>query len=197
MKLCTKCGAQLADEATFCAKCGTSLNAAPAPQNSAPQNPNPVNAAPMGYAPNGYAAPMGYAPYGYAPVRQKAYVDPVKARAKKLAIFNFVYAVSIALACFFTAFSFLFADIYSSGSISASYYSGYSVDVYTHMSFEEISPVFAGIFSATALGFGIVSFIFGLKEKDNPEKMFGGIARFAIGLIATVFSIIMLAEIYG
>ena len=193
MKLCTKCGAQLADEATFCAKCGTSLNAAPAPQNSAPQNPNPVNAAPMGYAPNGYAAPMGYAPYGYAPVRQKAYVDPVKARAKKLAIFNFVYAVSIALACFFTAFSFLFADVRSYSYVNYNY----SLDVESYLRFEEISPVFAGIFSATALGFGIVSFIFGLKEKENPEKMFGGIARFAIGLIATVFSIIMLAEIYG
>ena len=192
MKLCTKCGAQLADEATFCAKCGTSLNAAPAPQNSAPQNPNPANAAPMGYAPNGYAAPMGYAPYGYAPVRQKAYVDPVKARAKKLAIFNFVYAVSIALACFFTAFSFFYADVRSYANISYSY-----IDVHSYLRFEEISPVFAGIFSATALGFGIVSFIFGLKEKENPEKMFGGIARFAIGLIATVFSIIMLAEIYG
>ena len=193
MKLCTKCGAQLADEATFCAKCGTSLNAAPAPQNSAPQNPNPANAAPMGYAPNGYAAPMGYAPYGYAPVKQRPYVDPVKARAKKLAIFNFVYAISIALACFFTAFSFLFADIRSYSYVNYNY----SLDVESYLRFEEISPVFAGIFSATALGFGIVSFIFGLKEKDNPEKMFGGIARFAIGLIATVFSIIMLAEIYG
>lgn len=83
MIICPSCGAQNADRASFCVKCGTTLTAAPAPgswqQPSGDLSSTPGGGAPAGWgtpsgAPGnpsgGFANPPGYTP---APLSQQGY----------------------------------------------------------------------------------------------------------------------------
>jgi uncharacterized RDD family membrane protein YckC len=71
---CSKCGTNLADNATFCTSCGTQISSAPAlaPAGS----PLPLNSgAPAAVVPSAYAGsvPPVYVQPGYVPVAQVAY----------------------------------------------------------------------------------------------------------------------------
>ena len=182
MKFCNKCGAQFADEATFCTKCGNSLNATPVNPNPAPVNPNPAPqgyAAPQGYVPQGYAAPQGYAPY------VKPYVDPVKAREKKSALFGFLFNICLALYSFFTALSvviaYIYTYVYTTISSSGSYYTYYYANssAYSYLWLDETCSYIGTALSACVLAFGIVSFVFRLKDTDLNKKL-SGITHFVV-----------------
>ena len=113
-------------------------------------------------------APMGYAPmpnYGYAPMPKKPFNPDI------LNVFKLVYDIAMIM---FVCFSLL----------------------YMRFAWESLTwSILAGLMSSTALGFGIVGFVFGMKETDKAKKM-DALSRFIIGIIVFIVSIVLMAYAY-
>ena len=174
MKTCRTCGAQYNDDAVFCTNCGNILDSAPA--NPAP-NPTPT------YAPNmAYSQPAPMAPL----------MQPKKKQTG--AVFGFLFDMCLLLYSVFSFLSIVYAwvytSIYSSGYYSYSYYatSNYWLD--------ETCVILAFVMSMPLLAFGIVSFVFGLKEKEDATKKFAGLTRFITGIVLFIVSIIVMSVHY-
>ncbi len=124
---------------------------------------------------NTYNPQMGYAPMNQRPAPESS------GDTNKLAIFNFVFDLLTALFLCFTLMG-----IFSAGV-------GY-LDYYSHIRFG-----WGWLYTAMAivpgiLGFGIVSFIFGLKQKKGDlTKKLPAIFRFILGIVLFLFSIIAYA----
>ncbi len=171
MKFCRTCGAQYTDEAAFCANCGNVLD-------SAPVNPNPAPT----YAPNmAYAQP---APAPAAPLLQ-----PKKKQTG--AVFGFLFDICLLLYSVFSFLSIVFAWVYT--SIYPSGYYSYSYHATSNYWLDETCIVLAFIMSMPLLAFGIVSFVFGLKEKEDDTKKFAGLTRFITGIVLFIVAIIVMS----
>lgn len=113
-------------------------------------------------------APMGYAPmpnYGYAPMPKKPFNPDI------LNVFKLVYDIAMIM---FVCFSLL----------------------YMRFAWESLTwSILAGLMSSTALAFGIVGFVFGMKEADKAKKM-DALSRFIIGIIVFIVSIVLMAYAY-
>ena len=169
MKFCRTCGAQYNDDAVFCTNCGNVLDSAPV--NPAP-NPTPA------YAPNmAYSQP---APAPMAPLMQ-----PKKKQTG--AVFGFLFNLCLLL---YSVFSFL-AVVYA--YVSTSTYSYYA---YSNFWFDETCVILSFVMAFPLLAFGIVSFVFGLKEKEDATKKFAGIFRFIAGIVLFIVSIIVMSVQY-
>ena len=114
-------------------------------------------------------APMGYAPmpnYGYAPAPKKPFNPEI------LNVFKLVYNISLVM---FACFAF--------------FYLRFLLESFTW-------SILASLMSSTALAFGIVGFVFGMKEADKAKKM-DALSRFIIGIIVFIASVVMIAYAYA
>ena len=121
---------------------------------------------------NTYNPQMGYAPMNQRPTPESS------GDTNKLAIFNFVFDLLTALFLCFTLMGILSADTrYFDYLSSIRFGRGW---LYIAMA------IVPGI-----LGFGIVSFIFGLKQKKGDlTKKLPAIFRFILGIVLFLFTII-------
>ena len=169
MKFCTKCGAELFDEAVICVKCGRMVE-----QRLAPQ-----------------AAPPVYA----EPVRvQKAAGEA----SLFLTVSSFVHTLAVALSLFFSMLSLGLAYVSSYASTTPNYYSSgsalrsVSVTVSTYFYPDSDLLVPAIIFAGVSFIFGTIAFIMTLVERHRGERLFSGISRLVIGALALTGSIVLM-----
>ena len=166
MKFCTKCGAELFDEAVICTKCGRVLEN----QFTQPQQPLPTAAEPLSPAPE-------------------------KTPSSFLIVSNFIHLLSTVFVLFFSIVGTARGYIYSYADVTTSYYTGFisDIDVWSYFYPSEGCMVFAFLFAILSLTFGVISFVLTLTQKLTGERLFSSIGKLIIGVLSSIGTIVALA----
>ncbi len=164
MKFCTKCGAELVDDAVICTKCGCIAEFRPI---IAPNAPKAIDA----------QSPQ---------LRQPACITAEKEQLL-LPTFNFVSSVTSAIALFFTVLSTILGRV--SSYLSTSIYSK-TPNVYSYFWLDFELIIACIITSSIAFVCGLVFFILTLVKKQRGEKLFSGITKLVVGCLLLLASII-------
>lgn len=162
MKFCTKCGAELYDEAIICVKCGRMVENPPLPKSK------PIKVKP--------------------PRIPRANGEP----SILLIVSNFVHSLGVALSLFFLFLGFGYPYVNSRLETKKVVKEEYITGVYTYFNLDSDVIITAFIFSCVALAFGIISFVMTLWEKHKFERLFTSISRLTIGIISFACTFILL-----
>ena len=159
MKFCTKCGAELLDEAVICTKCGCMVDGARVPAVKAPKS------------------------------RADGLLDVAEKKPSMLlTVFNFAFAVLVVFALFFAIMAIGDGRVKSSlYDANPSIYSvDYQVSSYFYPIDDFMIP--ALLFSLLSFGTGVFCFVMTLVEKHRGERLFCGIFRFFVGVMLLILT---------
>ena len=171
MKFCTKCGAELFDEAVICVKCGRMVER-PAPETT-PSTPKDPPSAAIERKPSLILVISNFAHFiatsllvlflilsvGMSGVYSSAYTKP-----------KYRYVTSAG-----TILDSITVDVYS----------------YLHPAYELL--ILAFIFGVISFLFGIVSFVMTLAERHKGERLLSGIGRLILSIAYLVGAIVLFA----
>ena len=164
MKFCTKCGAELVDEAVLCTKCGCMVENQP----TRPIRPTtPIKAVPTD-------------------------TPPLEGKPSTLLIVsNFVHSIAVAISVFFLILSVGWAHVSAHlRTDKLGYITGVYANVYP--AYGLLIP--AIIFSGIAFLFGLLSFVMTLVEKHKGDRVLSSISRLAIGILSLACAIALMAN---
>lgn len=162
MKFCTKCGAELCDEAIICVKCGCMVGNTPLPQSK------PIKVKP--------------------PRPPRANGEP----SILLVVSNFVHSLALAISLFFLFLGFGDPYVRSRLETEKVLKEEYITGVSTYFNLDSDIIIIALIFSGVALAFGIISFVMTLFEKHKFERLFTSISRLTVSIISFTLTFILL-----
>jgi len=113
---------------------------------------------------------------------------PTEARKEKssvlLCIFNFIFSITAAVAVFFLIWSLGWGGVDTSIS-----FPNYSISIYAWFYPNGLLVLIGVLASIVSCGFGIISFILSLAQKEKIDKVLTSIARMIIGILLVVLSI--------
>ncbi len=213
MKYCTKCGAELFDEAVVCIRCGnlvsgtaqgftrptaTQANQAPtaqqAPATQAPQ-------ANQAYAPQ---ANRMYAPQAnqmYAPQANRMYVPqanmmPAAPKRKGPSAFllasDFIYKIMLCLSLFFSALCIGLGKVKTELVTSSRSTLGFKAT--SVFATSESFAIFGVLFSFITLIFGVTSCIATLAGGHKVERVLSGISKLIVGIFLLLGTFMLLGN---
>ena len=164
MKYCTNCGAELFDEAIICVKCGRIVKAQPtySVQPQYPTDPPIAKHPPMQQEKESVSTPS-------AASAHKDALSPLQI------VSNFIHLLAMAFGTFFLLFSIGFSYVGKYGLILNTSY---------------LPP--AIVFYTIAIACGIFSLVATAQKRLGRERLFAGIERIAVALIALVCAIVFL-----
>ena len=163
MKFCTKCGAELFDDAVICTKCGRMLE-------NQPQQPLPATAEPPSPTPQ-------RTPSSFLVVSNFIHLLST--------VFVLFFSI-VGTAC---GYVYSYGEI--TQSFYTNYIN--TIDVWSYFYPSEGCMVFAFLFAGLSLIFGVISFVLTLVQKHRGEQLFSGISKLLIGLLSSIGTIVALA----
>lgn len=165
-QFCHVCGAKLVEGASFCIKCGNSLQK------------------------EFYFTSVRNTDNADSRYRSTSTVSGLsnKNKTNLLTIYNFVFDICLAVYAFLAFLSVELARVYVN-IYNYSYNSTPKVLSYFYI--DDTCVALSAIVGASLLGFGIASFVYGIKEKDSLKIKLSSIFRLVVGILAGIMSIIL------
>ena len=213
MKYCTKCGAELFDEAVVCIRCGNLVSGAAQgftrpTATQANQTPTaqqvPASQAPQANQAHAPQANQAYAPQEnrmYAPQPNQMYapqasVMPAAPQKKGPSAFllasDFIYKIMLCLSLFFSALCIGLGEVKTELSTSSRSTLGFKADsVFTT---SEGFAVLGVLFSFITLIFGVASCIATLAGGHKVERVLSGISKLIVGIFLLLGAFMLLGN---